>query len=68
MSKATSAAPRPVDLHYTGDGTRYLDGVPARDFSTADPQLVAICLESGLYTTTAPVAESPAADAPKELS
>ncbi len=58
------AAQKPTELHFVGDGTRYLDGVPAADFTTADPALVAICLESGLYTTTAPVA---AAEKPEEI-
>ena len=37
-------------LHFIGDGTRYLNGIPAADFETWDAEQVAICLESGLYT------------------
>ena len=36
-------------LLYVGNGTKYLNGVPAADFETDDPGLVAICLASGLY-------------------
>ena len=36
-------------LHFIGDGTRYLNGIPAADFETWDPETVAICVESGLY-------------------
>jgi hypothetical protein len=39
-------------LHFIGDGTRYLLGIPAADFETFDPQTVAVCLESGLYVET----------------
>lgn len=45
-----------ASLTYVGDGTRYLDGVPAADFETDDPVLLAIALESGLYTEVAPAA------------
>jgi hypothetical protein len=40
-------------LHYVGNG-RYLNGVPASDFETWDPETIAICLESGLYTEGEP--------------
>jgi hypothetical protein len=40
-------------LHYVGTG-RYLNGVPAADFETWDPDTIAICLESGLYTEAEP--------------
>ncbi len=46
-----------VRLKFTGDGTRYLNGVPAADHEQTDPATVAIALESGLYvedTTPAP--------------
>src|ERR1035437_518041 len=36
-------------LKFVGDGTRYLNGIPAADFETWDAETVAICLESGLY-------------------
>ncbi len=36
-------------LRYTGDGTRYLNGVPAADFEPADEQTSAEALASGLY-------------------
>lgn len=39
-------------LHYIGKG-RYINGVPASDFETDDPVLVAVCLESGLYVDAA---------------
>ena len=38
-------------LHYIGNGTRYLNGVPAADFETWDATIIAQCLESGLYVT-----------------
>jgi hypothetical protein len=38
-------------LHYLGDGTRYLNGVPAADFETWDAKTIAECLESGLYVS-----------------
>ncbi len=52
-----SARRATLRLHYTGDGTRYLHGVPAADHETDDPVTIAQALESGLYvedTTPAP--------------
>jgi hypothetical protein len=40
---------RTMRLLYVGDGTRYLNGVPATDLDTEDPDVAAICLASGLY-------------------
>ena len=47
---------RPVltKLRYIGNGSRYLNGVPAENFETWDDALVATCLESGLYMVEAP--------------
>jgi hypothetical protein len=42
-------------LLYVGAG-RYLNGVPARDFDTDDPDLLARCVESGLYVVDEPAA------------
>jgi len=39
-----------MKLRYVGAG-RYLNGIPARDFETDDPQVIAVCLGSGLYAT-----------------
>ena len=39
---------RAMRLLYVGNG-RYLNGVPASDFDTDDPETVAQCLGSGLY-------------------
>lgn len=36
-------------LHHIGNGSRYLNGIPAADFETDDPEVIAVCLESGLY-------------------
>jgi hypothetical protein len=41
-------------LHYVGDGTRFLNGVPASDFETWDAETIAICLDSHLYTDVTP--------------
>jgi hypothetical protein len=41
--------PTLTKLRYIGNGSRYLNGVPASDFETWDPSLTATCLESGLY-------------------
>ncbi len=41
-------------LHYVGKG-RYINGVPASDFQTDDPQVVATCLESNLYEDVSPI-------------
>ena len=41
-------------LKFIGDGTRYLNGIPAADFETWDAEQVAICLESGLYSDVSP--------------
>ena len=64
-------------LLYVGMG-RYLNHVPARDFDTDDPAMVAACLESGLYVTLPepgeappePVAAAPqdAAEAPQDVA
>jgi hypothetical protein len=40
-------------LRYVGNG-RYINGVPASDFETWDPETIAICLESGLYVEPEP--------------
>jgi hypothetical protein len=40
-------------LRYVGGGTRFLNGVPASDFQTDDPVLVAQCVESWLYVVEA---------------
>jgi hypothetical protein len=48
-------------LRYIGDGTRYLNGIPASDFETQDRATLALCLESGLYiekTSRAKIATS----------
>jgi hypothetical protein len=36
-------------LKFIGDGTKYLNGIPADDFETWDAETTAICIESGLY-------------------
>ncbi len=36
-------------LRFVGDGTRYINGVPASDHEQTDAEAVAIALESGLY-------------------
>jgi hypothetical protein len=36
-------------LHYVGDGTRYVNGLPASDCEIDDPTTVAVAVESGLY-------------------
>jgi hypothetical protein len=41
-------------LHYIGDGTRYINGIPAADFETWDAIIIAQCLESGLYVSAGP--------------
>lgn len=64
-------------LRYVGDG-RYLNGVPAVDHETDDPETIAIAVESGLYevagtaskrrTRTADAAEAPAVEPAPEAA
>jgi len=56
-------------LHYTATDGRFLNGVPAADFETDDPDVIAVCLASGLYEradakpkrAATPAPETPAA-------
>jgi hypothetical protein len=52
LHKPTTQPPRRrilTKLRYVGDGAHFFNGVPASDFQTDDPVLVAQCVESGLY-------------------
>ena len=57
LHEPEKAEPRRYELtklKFVGDGTRYLNAIPAADFETWDAEMVAICLESGLYVDVTP--------------
>src|ERR1035437_10546217 len=58
LHEPEKAEPRRYELtklKFIGDGMRYLNAIPAADFETWDAEMVAICLESGLYVDVTPV-------------